>query len=157
AYLIRDNDGAFGHVFTARLRVMGIRDRPISAGSPWQNGIAERLIGTLRRECLDHIVILVLARSIDTLKQPSPACSAFVLSEKCCPLPAICFHSRYRPPTASKKMPRHRGAGAGVRNPRGLSQTPSSYEVYLIRRAKAVVGPGDFPQTRESVTRLFIF
>src|SRR5215475_9703889 len=45
AYLIRDNDGAFGHVFTARLRVMGIRDRPISAGSPWQNGIAERLIG----------------------------------------------------------------------------------------------------------------
>jgi transposase InsO family protein len=37
---------------------MGIRDQPISAGSPWQNGIAERLIGTLRRECLDHIVIL---------------------------------------------------------------------------------------------------
>jgi len=36
---------------------MGIRDRPISPGSPWQNGIAERLIGTLRRECLDHMVI----------------------------------------------------------------------------------------------------
>ena len=36
---------------------MGIRDRPISAGSPWQDGIAERLIGTLRRECLDHMVI----------------------------------------------------------------------------------------------------
>ena len=36
---------------------MGIRDRPISPGSPWQNGIAERLIGTLRRECLDHIVV----------------------------------------------------------------------------------------------------
>ena len=36
---------------------MGIRDRPISPGSPWQNGYAERLIGTLRRECLDHVVI----------------------------------------------------------------------------------------------------
>jgi transposase InsO family protein len=36
---------------------MGIRDRPITPASPWQNGIAERLIGTLRRECLDQIVI----------------------------------------------------------------------------------------------------
>ena len=36
---------------------MGIRDRPISPGSPWQNGVAERLIGTLRRECLDQLVI----------------------------------------------------------------------------------------------------
>jgi transposase InsO family protein len=35
----------------------GIRDRPITPASPWQNGIAERLIGTLRRECLDQIVI----------------------------------------------------------------------------------------------------
>jgi transposase InsO family protein len=57
AYLVRDNDRAYGPVFTARVRAMGIRDRPISPGSPWQNGIAERLIGTLRRECLDHMVI----------------------------------------------------------------------------------------------------
>jgi transposase InsO family protein len=57
SYLIRDNDGAYGHIFTGRVRAMGIRDRPISPGSPWQNGIAERLIGTLRRECLDHVVI----------------------------------------------------------------------------------------------------
>jgi transposase InsO family protein len=57
AYLVRDNDGAYGHVFAKRVKAMGIRDRPISPGSPWQNGIAERLIGTLRRECLDHVVV----------------------------------------------------------------------------------------------------
>jgi transposase InsO family protein len=56
-YLVRDNDRAYGRVFTTRITAMGIRDRPISPGSPWQNGIAERLIGTLRRECLDQIVI----------------------------------------------------------------------------------------------------
>jgi transposase InsO family protein len=57
AYLVRDNDGAYGHVFTSRVRAMGIRDRPISPGSPWQNGYAERLIGTVRRECLDRMLI----------------------------------------------------------------------------------------------------
>jgi transposase InsO family protein len=56
-YLVRDNDRAYGHVFTSRVRAMGIRDRLISPGSPWQNGYAERLIGTLRRECLDQMVI----------------------------------------------------------------------------------------------------
>ena len=56
-YLIRDNDRAYGQVFTTRVTAMGIRDRPISPGAPWQNGITERLIGTLRRECLDHVVI----------------------------------------------------------------------------------------------------
>jgi transposase InsO family protein len=56
-YLVRDNDCAYGHVFLHRVRAMGIRDRPISPGSPWQNGIAERLIGTLRRECFDQMVI----------------------------------------------------------------------------------------------------
>ena len=57
AYLVRDNDRAYGQIFTSRVRAMGIRDRPISPRSPWQNGIAERLIGTVRRECLDRILI----------------------------------------------------------------------------------------------------
>ena len=57
AYLVRDNDRAYGQIFTARVRAMGIRDRPITPGSPWQNGIAERLIGTLRRECLDQVIV----------------------------------------------------------------------------------------------------
>src|SRR5262245_18328181 len=57
AYLMRDNDHAYRHVFTSRVRAMGIRDRPISPESPWQNGIAERLIVTRRRECLDQMII----------------------------------------------------------------------------------------------------
>ena len=57
AYLVRDNDGAYGHAFTSRVRAMGIRDRPTSPGSPWQNGYAERLIGTVRRECIDRMLI----------------------------------------------------------------------------------------------------
>ena len=57
-YLVRDNDRAYGCVFISRVKAMGIRDRPIAPRSPWQNGIAERLIGTLRRECLDQILIV---------------------------------------------------------------------------------------------------
>ena len=56
-YLVRHNDGAYGAVFMRRVRTMGICDRPISPMSPWQNAYAERLIGTLRRECLDHVLI----------------------------------------------------------------------------------------------------
>ena len=57
-YVVRDRDRAYGSEFTRRIRAMGIRDRPISARSPWQNGYAERLIGSIRRECLDHVVVL---------------------------------------------------------------------------------------------------
>src|SRR6266849_2357932 len=57
AYLVRDNDRAYGHVFRSRVRAMGIRDKPIAPGSPWQNPYVERLIGTIRRECLDHMIV----------------------------------------------------------------------------------------------------
>src|ERR1700752_5181767 len=57
-YLIRDQDHIYGTVVTRRLRAMGIRDKPIAPASPWQNGFAERLIGSIRRECLDHIIVL---------------------------------------------------------------------------------------------------
>jgi transposase InsO family protein len=56
-YLVRDNDGAYGMIFRRRLRAMGIRDRPTTPYSPWQNGNAERVIGSIRRECLDHMII----------------------------------------------------------------------------------------------------
>jgi transposase InsO family protein len=57
-YLIRDRDTAYGAAVTRRLRAMGIRDRPITPRSPWQNGHVERLIGSIRREILDHVVVL---------------------------------------------------------------------------------------------------
>jgi transposase InsO family protein len=56
-YLVRDNDRAFGAAFKARVRAMGIRDRPTSFRSPWQNGHVERLIGSPRRECTDHMIV----------------------------------------------------------------------------------------------------
>ena len=56
-YLMRDRDRSYGDVALRRLRAMGIRDKPIAPASPWQNGFAERLIGSIRRECVDHIVV----------------------------------------------------------------------------------------------------
>src|SRR5262249_1180311 len=56
-YLIRDRDTAYGVVFRQRLRAMGIRDKPAAPRSPWQNPYVERLIGTIGRECLDHMIV----------------------------------------------------------------------------------------------------
>ncbi|SDS46558.1 integrase core domain-containing protein [Bradyrhizobium canariense] len=57
-YMIRDRDRIYGSVVRRRLRAMGIRDKPTAPASPWQNGFAERLIGSIRRECVDHIIVL---------------------------------------------------------------------------------------------------
>jgi transposase InsO family protein len=57
SYIIRDRDRVYGEIVIRRLRAMSIRDRPTSARSPWQNGYAERLIGSIRRDCLDHVVV----------------------------------------------------------------------------------------------------
>jgi transposase InsO family protein len=56
--LIRDRDRIYGTIVTRRLHAMGIRDKPIAPASPWQNCFAERLIGSIRRECIDHVVVL---------------------------------------------------------------------------------------------------
>ena len=57
-YLIRDRDRIYGEVARRRIRAMGIRDKPIAPASPWQNGFAERLIGSIQRECVDHFIVL---------------------------------------------------------------------------------------------------
>jgi len=56
-HLIRDRDSAFGPAYARRIRAMGIRDRPTAPRSPWQNGHVERLIGSMRRESLDHVIV----------------------------------------------------------------------------------------------------
>jgi transposase InsO family protein len=57
-YLLRDRDAVYGQVVRRRLRALGIRDRPTAPRSPWQNAYVERLIGSIQRECLDHVIVL---------------------------------------------------------------------------------------------------
>ena len=78
--LIRDRDRSYSEVFVRRVRAMGIRDRPISPRSPWQNGYAERLIGSIRRECIDRDCLW---------RVPSPSSGAVVseLLQRCFILP----------------------------------------------------------------------
>jgi putative transposase len=57
-YLIRDRDGIYGAEFRRRVAGLGLREVPIAPRSPWQNAYAERFIGSLRRECLDHMIVL---------------------------------------------------------------------------------------------------
>src|SRR4029434_912050 len=56
-YLVRDRDAIYGHVVRRRLRGLGIRDRPTAPRSPWQNAYVERLIGSARRERIDHAIV----------------------------------------------------------------------------------------------------
>ena len=57
-YLLRDRDSIYGEYFRRRVRGMGIREVLIAPRAPWQNAFVERLIGSIRRECLDHVVVL---------------------------------------------------------------------------------------------------
>jgi len=57
-YLLRDRDAVYGVVFSRRVHSRGIHDVKIAPRSPWQTPCVERLIGTLRRDCLDHVVVL---------------------------------------------------------------------------------------------------
>jgi hypothetical protein len=56
-YLLRDRDAAYGAAFRKRVEAMGIAEVITAARSPWQNAYVERLIGSIRRECLDHVVV----------------------------------------------------------------------------------------------------
>ena len=57
-YMIRDRDSVFGAVVCARIKAMGIEEVVTRPRSPWQNPFAERVIGSIRRECLDHVIVL---------------------------------------------------------------------------------------------------
>jgi len=58
SYLLRDRDSIYGHAFRQRVKGMGISEVLTAPLSPWQNPFAERLIGSIRRECLNHVLVL---------------------------------------------------------------------------------------------------
>src|SRR5438093_1624319 len=58
SYLLRDRDSVYGHVFRQRVEGMGVGEVLTAPHSPWQNPFAERLIGSIRRECLNHVLVL---------------------------------------------------------------------------------------------------
>jgi transposase InsO family protein len=89
-YLIRDRDRIYGAVVMRRMRAMGIRDKPTAPASPWQNGFAERLIGSIRRECVDHFIVLGEGASAP---DPASLCwllqrhqNALVIGQRCASL-----------------------------------------------------------------------
>lgn len=61
-YLLRDRDGSYGHEVRRCLRSLGIQEVVIAPRSPWQSPYVERFIGTLRRECLDRIIVIHAAQ-----------------------------------------------------------------------------------------------
>ena len=68
-YVIRDNDKIFSEDFKKQIKNFGLKDTPTAPRSPWQNPICERVIGTLRRECLDHMIILNEKHLYNTLHE----------------------------------------------------------------------------------------
>ena len=68
-YVIRDNDGIYSHEFKQTIKQFGLEDTPTAPRSPWQNPFCERVIGTLRRECLDHMIILNETHLYDILHE----------------------------------------------------------------------------------------
>jgi len=66
-FLIRDRDGIYGQDFRARIKHMGIEEVVIAPRSPWQNPFAERVIGSIRRECLDHVIVFNEPHLVRTL------------------------------------------------------------------------------------------
>jgi len=57
-FLLRDNDSIYGDEFHSRVAHMGIKEVATAYRAPWQNGYVERAIGSIRRECLDHLIVL---------------------------------------------------------------------------------------------------
>jgi len=68
-YVIRDNDGIYSNEFKQTIKRFGLQDTPTAPRSPWQNPFCERVIGTLRRECLDHMIIISEKHLYDVLHE----------------------------------------------------------------------------------------
>ncbi len=99
-YLLRDRDASYGPAFRDRVRVMGIKELVTAPRSPWQNPYVERLIGSIRRECLDHIIIFNehhLRGVLSSYFQYHHKTRTHLSLNKDCPQPR-----RIQPPSAGK-------------------------------------------------------
>ncbi len=99
-YLLRDRDTSYGRAFRDRVQAMGIKEVVTAPRSPWQNPYVERLIGSIRRECLDHIIIFNeshLRRVLSRYFQYHHWSRTHLSLDKDCPQPR-----RIQPPSAGK-------------------------------------------------------
>jgi transposase InsO family protein len=109
-YLLRDRDKSYGPTFRQRVRAMGITEVITAARSPWQNPYAERLIGSVRRECLDHVIILSerhLRRVLSSYFHYHHDARTHLSLDKDCPRP----RAVQLPPQAITSLPSRRWAG----------------------------------------------
>ena len=89
-YLLRDRDASYGQSFRDRVQAMGINEVVTSPRSPWQNAYVERIIGSIRRECLDHVVIFDerhLRRTLSSYVQYYHRTRTHLSLDKDCPEP----------------------------------------------------------------------
>jgi transposase InsO family protein len=89
-YLIRDRDRVYGSTVCDQLKAFGIQEVLTAPASPWQNGYVERLIGSIRRECLDHFVILNarhLKRTLGSYFEYYHRSRTHLALRKDCPIP----------------------------------------------------------------------
>jgi hypothetical protein len=89
-HLIRDNDGIYGAEFCARLEGMDIKETRTAYRSPWQNPYCERIIGSIRRDCLDHVIIFNeahLRRILESYFDYYHRCRTHLSLDKDCPEP----------------------------------------------------------------------
>jgi putative transposase len=99
-YLLRSRDASYGPAFRNRVRVMGIQEVVTAPRSPWQNPYVERLIDSIRRECLDHIIIFNeshLRRVLSRYFHYHHRIRTHLSLDKGCPQPR-----RIQPPSAGK-------------------------------------------------------
>jgi len=92
SHLVRDRDSTYGKIFCSRLRAMGIEEVLTAPRSPWQNACAERVIGSIRRECLDHIIVLGeshLRRILRSYLEYYHGSRTHLSLEKDCPKPRL--------------------------------------------------------------------
>ena len=85
-YLLRDRDASYGQSFRERVRAMGIQEIVTAPRSPWQNAYVERVIGSIRRECLDHIIFSTHAIYAASCRHISPTTANL---GRTCPLTRI--------------------------------------------------------------------